>query len=326
MNPPGETHIGWIGAGIMGLPMAAHLIKAGYRLCVCTRTPARAEPLLQAGASFAPSPRHLAQTCHIIFTCVPDSTDVEEVLLGELGLLSGVRDGACRTVVDHSTISPRTTQWLARRLAQAGVQFLDAPVSGGQIGAQNATLSIMVGGDPAVLEQVRPILAHMGRSIVHCGPSGYGQFTKLANQICGALNMLAMSEAIAFGSSAGLNLHQMVAAISSGAAANWAITHMGPRVLKADYEPGFMIDLQQKDLRLVLAAAREIGQPLPGTALTQQLFAVNQAHGEGQQGTQALVKTILKLGSKGPQSLLKPAQPDAPDASPPGPQDPEARR
>lgn len=290
-----DRRIGLIGTGIMGEPMGRRWLRAGYELIVHNRTRARAERLLAEGAQWADTPADLASRADVVVTNVPDSPDVEAVLLGEHGAIEGLRPGML--VIDHSTISPHVTRRIAARLGDLGVAFLDAPVSGGQWGAQEGRLSIMVGGDEAALARARPLLEVVGTSITHCGPVGTGQATKLCNQILCAGHLLAACEAIVFARKNGLNVERMLQAVRGGAAGSWVLEHLAPRMLRGDFAPGFFVDWQQKDLRLVMQAARQVGAALPGTALAQELLASNQAHGEGREGTQALIKVLERLNN-----------------------------
>ena len=290
------TSVGLIGLGIMGRPMAGHLLRAGYPLAIYNRTAGRADELAAAGARVAGSPAEVAAASEVILVVVTDSADVEEVVAGPEGVLSGIRAG--RVVIDLSTISPATEKRLDARLRERGACLLDAPVSGGDVGARNATLAIMVGGDPAALERVRPILERLGKSITHCGEVGNGQLTKLCNQILVGVTMLGVSEALSFARRSGLDPEVMIRAVEGGAAGSWQLSHLGPRIIQGDFAPGFMVDLMQKDLRLVLETAAASGTPLPATALVRQLFLSAQAHGEGRQGTQIMGKVIERLGGE----------------------------
>ncbi len=288
-----EPRVGFVGLGIMGQPMALNLVKAGFAVNCWNRTAARMEPVVQAGGLAAESPAHVAELSDITITMVRDSPDVEAVVLGRKGIIEGARAKA--VLIDMSTISPQVTREIAARLKERDVQMLDAPVSGGDVGAREGTLSIMVGGEQEVFERCRPVFEALGKTITYCGPTGAGQTVKLCNQIVCGLNILAMSEGLLFGAKAGVDLRVMHQAISAGAASSWMLTNLAPKVLDRDFAPGFMVDLQQKDLKLALEAARECSATLPGTALVHQLFAALQAHGEGQEGTQALVKALERL-------------------------------
>jgi 3-hydroxyisobutyrate dehydrogenase len=282
--------LAFIGLGIMGSPMAGHLLAAGHSLVVNTRNKSRAEELLKRGAKWAATAADAAKDADVVFICVPDTPDVQRVVLGADGILSSARSGT--VVVDHSTISPSVTKTIAAALAQRGVYMLDAPVSGGDMGAKNATLSIMVGGEAAVFDRVKPLLAHMGKTITHCGPSGSGQLTKLVNQVLVSVTNLAVSEALTFARANGLDEQKTLAAVSGGAAGSWQLTNLGPRMIAGDFAPGFMIKLQVKDLRLALEAAKEAGLKLPALETVSKLFQRGMDEGKGNDGTQALFAIV----------------------------------
>lgn len=288
--------LAFIGTGIMGGPMACNLLKTGFTVCVHNRTRAKAQPALNAGAIWADTPALAACNADVIFTCLPDTPDVQRVLLGLNGVIHSAKAGTI--CVDHSTISPKVTVEIAEALEEKGVVLLDAPVSGGQKGAVEAKLSIMVGGSPEALEFVRPMLEAMGTTITHCGPVGSGQMTKLTNQIMMIHTVLSAAEGLAFAKRAGLNLQTTLAAICAGAASSRALVNLGPKMIAGDFAPAFKVDLQLKDLRLIQETAREIGQPLPATALATELLQILAAHGRGSDGTQALYDLILSLGRK----------------------------
>ncbi|NPV48507.1 MAG: NAD(P)-dependent oxidoreductase [Armatimonadetes bacterium] len=282
--------LGFAGMGIMGSAMARNLLRAGHAVSVWNRTASKCEPLAAEGAAVAASLPELARAADIVFICVADTPDVEAVLFGPQGLVEGLGPG--KIVVDHSTISPEATVAFAERVNALGAAYLDAPVSGGETGAINATLTIMVGGEAAVLEQVRPYLAAMGRSIVHCGPQGSGQKVKAVNQVICALNILATSEGMLLAKRMGLDLEVVHRVVSSGAAASWMLSNLGPKMIANDFAPGFMIKLQAKDLRIAAASIEALGGGLPGTALTHRLFDEAVAAGLGEQGTQGLVNLL----------------------------------
>jgi 3-hydroxyisobutyrate dehydrogenase len=279
--------VGFIGLGIMGLPMARNLMTAGFPLVVFNRTTSKAQPLVEAGAGQAESCADVARQSDVIITIVSDTPDVAQVLFGPDGVWDGLSSG--KVVIDMSTISPEATARFAGKLREKGGQMLDAPVTGGQKGAIEGTLTIMVGGDQAAFERCLPIFQAMGRKIVYMGESGNGQRTKLVNQIICALNMVAMAEGLRLAKQSGLDLPRVLDAVSSGAAGSWILTNLGPRVLADDFAPGFMIKLQNKDLRLVLEAAEQLGQRLPGSALAYSLFSEAVDKGIGEQGTQGLI-------------------------------------
>jgi len=288
-----KHRIGVIGTGIMGSPIAMNLLSAGHSVWVCTRTKAKAEKLLKAGALWASSPALLALEVDVVLSVVSDAPDVEAVYLGPDSVCSQLRAGSL--CIDMSTIDPTTAKRVGLEVARVGCGFLDAPISGGKNGAEAGTLSIMVGGEEADVARARPLFEAIGHSVVHCGPVGHGQLTKLCNQLICGLNLLAVCEAMVFAEKAGLDPTIMLEAVSTGAAASWAVEHLGSRMAKRDFEPMFMIDLQQKDLRHALDTARGLHVPLPGASLVHQLLAANQAAGEGREGTQALVKTMERL-------------------------------
>ncbi len=285
--------IGFIGLGIMGQGMARNLMQAGFGLCVWNRTSSRMDELVAAGASAAGSPAELASQCDIIIVCVSDTPDVQAVILGDNGVIHRARSGAL--VIDTSTISPRATREIAERLAQRELHMLDAPISGGSEGAANGTLSIMVGGESAQVERAMPAFRAMGEKITHVGGAGTGQMVKLINQILVVGNALAMCEALLFAQAGGLDLEKALAAVSGGAAGSWMLSMRGPQILKRDWSPGFTIDLQQKDLRLVLAAADELGVPVPVTSMAFHYYRALQAQGLGGEGNHALIKAMERL-------------------------------
>ena len=285
--------VGFIGLGIMGRGMARNLLKAGFPVRVWNRTAARMDELAADGAQPSASPAELASQCDIIITCVSDTPDVEAVLLGENGVIAGVQSGAL--VIDMSTISPQATQGFAEKLAAKGVNMLDAPVSGGSEGAAKGTLSIMIGGDAADVERAMPVFQAMGKTITHVGGTGAGQTVKLVNQILVVGSMQSMAEALLFAQAGGVDLEKTLAAVSGGAGGSWTLSNRGPQLIKRDWRPGFMIDLQAKDLRLVLDAADDLGAPLPSTALIFQLYRTLQAQGLGAEGNHALVKALERM-------------------------------
>ncbi len=288
-----QTRVGLIGLGIMGLPMGRNLLKAGFPLTVYNRTRSRAEELEKLGAAVANSPCEVAENSDVIITIVTDSPDVRDVILGTNGAAEGARPGSI--VIDMSTISPQVTREIAAALEAKGVQMLDAPVSGGEKGAIEGTLSIMVGGNAAALERTRPVLLAVGKTITHIGPNGMGQVCKLANQIAVSLHNLSISEALLFAVKAGANPARVMQAIQGGAGNSWAFQNLAPKILKRDFAPGFMVELQEKDLRLVLDAADELNVPLPGTALAHQLYQAVEARGLEKEGNHALVKALEAL-------------------------------
>ncbi|KAB8144657.1 NAD(P)-dependent oxidoreductase [Chloroflexia bacterium SDU3-3] len=285
--------IGFIGLGIMGQGMARNLLRAGFELTVWNRTASRADELVAEGAQLAASPAELAAQSDIIISCVSDVPDVEQVLLGDQGAIHGAQPGAL--VIDMSTISPQATRSIGAKLAEQGVKLLDAPVSGGSEGAARGTLSIMVGGDTADVERARPVFEAMGKAITHIGGLGDGQTAKLCNQILVVGTTLAVSEAFLFAQANGIDLHKMLAAVEHGAAGSWTLSNRGPQMLARDWRPGFTIDLQQKDLKLVLKAADEVGVPVMFTAMISNMYRSLQARGLGLEGNHALIKALEAL-------------------------------
>lgn len=288
--------IGFIGLGIMGAGMVSNLLKAGFPVTVWNRTPHRAEPLLQQGATWADSPAEVAKQTDIIMICVSDTPDVQAVILGGNGVIHRAKAGAL--VIDCSTISPQATREIADQLTAQGIAMLDAPVSGGSEGAKNGTLSIMVGGDEADFARATPIFNAIGKTLTYVGGHGAGQTVKLVNQIVVVVNMLAVSEGLLLAEAGGLDLDKVLSAISGGAAGSWMLSNRGPQVVADDWRPGFTIDLQQKDLRLVLEAGDQLGVPLVGTGLVFQLYRTLQAQGLGEEGNHALIKALYHLMGK----------------------------
>ena len=288
-----QPTVGFIGLGIMGRGMARNIANAGFPLFVYNRTASRMAELADVGAKPTTSPADVARHCDIIITCVSDTPDVEAVITGPDGVIHGLKPGAL--VIDMSTISPQATVALAEQIRAHGGTMLDAPVSGGSEGAAKGTLSIMVGGDADDFNRAFPVFQAMGKNIVHVGAQGAGQTVKLVNQILVVGNALAMSEALLFAQAGGVDLQKALTAVSGGAAGSWMLSNRGPQILNRDWRPGFTIDLQQKDLRLVLAAADEVGVPLPGTALIFQLYRTLQQAGLGHEGNHALVKALEQL-------------------------------
>jgi 2-hydroxy-3-oxopropionate reductase len=271
--------IGFIGLGIMGRPMAKNLRKAGFPLIVHNRSRAAVEDLVQSGAKAGPSPREVAAQSDILITVLPNSPDVEAVALGKDGIIEGARRGLI--YIDMSTISPIVSQKVGQALAQRGVRMLDAPVSGGEKGAIDGALSIMVGGEASVFEGVRPIFEAMGKTITLLGPLGFGGFTKLANQIIVALNLTALGEALTLARKAGLDRELTLKALAGGLAGSRCLDQKTPNYVSGTYNPGFKIDLHFKDLGLIMESARALGVPLPTTAVVQELFSALRVKGRG---------------------------------------------
>jgi 3-hydroxyisobutyrate dehydrogenase len=287
------VNIGFIGLGIMGSGMAGNLVDKGFDVVVWNRTAQRMGPLVERGAVAGSSPADVARQCDVVMICVSDTPDVQEVVAGTDGLLEGLHRGSL--IVDHSTISPSATVDLAGIVEAKGAHWLDAPVSGGSEGAVRGTLAVMVGGDAEQLERARPAMDTYASAIAHVGPAGSGQTAKLVNQILVVVTGLAVSEAMVFAQGADLDLHSTLAAVEGGAAGSWMLSNRGPQMIERDWRPGFTIDLQQKDLRLVLEAADQMGVPLPATALVFQLYRALQHQGLGGEGNHALVKALEAL-------------------------------
>ncbi len=286
---PESTRIGFVGLGIMGAPMARNLMAAGYSLKVYNRSDRpRVQEVVAAGGERVATPKEAAAGSQVVITIVTDTPDVEAVILGEGGVIEGVEEGA--TVIDMSTVSPRVTREIAAALKEKGVGMLDAPVSGGDVGAQQGTLSIMVGGEQQVFDECLPVFEAMGKNINLIGGNGAGQVTKLCNQIGVAVANLAMAEALMLAAASDLDVGKVVDAISGGAAGSWQLTNLGPRVLKGDFDPGFMVRLQQKDLKLVLESANDVKLALPAVSIAHQYFNIVERMGCADEGTQALIK------------------------------------
>jgi len=288
--------IGFIGLGIMGRGMVTNLLKAGFSVCIWNRTSSRITPFLEQGATGAASPAEVASQSDIIITCVSDTPDVEAVISGDDGILSTLTPGSL--VIDMSTISPQITKELGDLIESRGSYMLDAPISGGSEGAANGTLSIMIGGDEEQVQRAMPYFEAMGKTITHVGPRGAGQAVKLVNQILVVVTMLGVSEALLFAEASGVDLDRALAAVTQGAAGSWMLSNRGPQVIDRDWRPGFTIDLQQKDVRLVLEAADQVGVPVMGTGLVFQLYRTLQDRGLGSEGNHALVKALEHLSNK----------------------------
>lgn len=288
-----SERVGFIGLGIMGLGMARNLLKAGYSVRVWNRTSSKIDTLVAEGASAGSSPSDVAANCDITIICVSDTPDVEAVVLGENGVIHGAQAGSL--VVDCSTISPQVTQEIAKQLADKNVAMLDAPISGGSEGAANGTLSIMVGGAAADFDRATPVFEAMGKAITHVGDTGAGQMVKLVNQVLVVGNCLAMAEAMILAKAGGLDLEKAYNAVKGGAAGSWMFTNRANQIIADDWRPGFTIDLQQKDLRLVLEAADQLAAPLPGTSMIYQFYRTLQGAGIGSEGNHALVKALENL-------------------------------
>lgn len=285
--------VGFVGTGIMGAPMARNLAQAGFAVTAHNRTAAKAEALREHGVAVAGSPAEAARGASVVITMLPDTPDVLEAVEGEGGVADAMAPGG--VFIDMSTIAPGETRALAERLAGRGISMLDAPVSGGSWGAEQGTLTIMVGGEREAFERCLPALEAMGKTITLMGPSGMGQTTKLVNQILVAGTCAAVAEALVFASAQGADLLKTIEAVSGGAAGSWQLANLGPRMARRDFAPGFMVKLQQKDLRLILEAAQERSVPLAVTSLARQYLTAVEAMGLGDEGTQAVVKAVEAL-------------------------------
>jgi len=285
--------IGWIGTGVMGAAMAGHVQAAGHDLYVFNRTKTKAERLLKGGAHWCESPAEVAASSEIVFTIVAFPADVEEVYLGEGGILSA--QGPCRVVVDMTTSRPSLAQMIAEAAAKQRIDSLDAPVSGGDIGARDGTLAIMVGGDKGVFDAVLPLFQLMGKNISYMGGVGAGQHTKMCNQILVAGTMIGTCESLLYGAKAGLDQQSVIDIIGKGAASCWSINNLGPRIVRGNYEPGFIVEHFIKDMGIALQEAAAVGLSLPGLALVHQLYLAVQAQGHGRSGTHALMLALKTL-------------------------------
>jgi len=293
-----KARIGWIGTGVMGLSMCGHLMAKGHPAVVHNRTKAKAQPLLDQGATWADSPQAVAENADAVFTIVGFPEDVREVYLGREGVLSGLSAG--KMTVDMTTSRPALAQELAGVALASGVAAIDAPVSGGDVGARNAALSIMVGGEKAAVDFIMPLFQAMGQNIVYQGPAGSGQHAKMCNQIVIAGTMVGVCESLLYGYRAGLDLEVMLQSTSSGAARCWTLENLAPRVLRRDFDPGFFIEHFIKDMGIALDEARRMGIALPGLALVHQLYLAAQAQGHGRDGTQALTLALEHLSNVTP--------------------------
>lgn len=287
------TRVGWIGTGVMGAPMCGHLLARGHRVTLTTRSRARADELLARGATWADTPAEVAAASDVVFSMVGFPADVREVLLGASGALVGAQPGT--TLIDMTTSEPSLAIEIADAAAALRVHALDAPVSGGDIGARNATLSIMVGGPAEVFDAMLPCLRVLGSTVTLQGGHGAGQHTKMVNQILVASTMVAMSEGLLYAYRVGLDVERVLSSVTSGAAGSWALSNLGPRVVQGDFAPGFYVDHLVKDLGIALAEAKRARVALPGLAAAQQLYIALQAQGHGRSGTQALVHALAGL-------------------------------
>jgi 3-hydroxyisobutyrate dehydrogenase len=292
---PGKTRVGWIGTGVMGRWMCHHIMSKGYKATVYNRSRDKAKPLTDEGAEWADTPKAVAERSDVIFAIVGFPADVREVFLGPQGALGGSRQGCL--LVDMTTSEPSLAREIAEAAKHKGVGSVDAPVSGGDVGAKNAALSIMVGGETDAVEAVKPLLECMGKTIVHQGPAGAGQHTKMVNQVLIASNMIGVCEALLYGYKAGLDLKTVLQSVGGGAAASWSLNNLGPRIIDRNFEPGFFVEHFIKDMGIALDEAKRMGIVLPGLALANQLYVAVKAQGYGRKGTHALMLALESLSN-----------------------------
>jgi 3-hydroxyisobutyrate dehydrogenase len=290
---PGKTRIGWIGTGVMGSSMCGHLIAAGYAATVFNRSPDKARPLVDKGAKLADSPRAVAAASDVVFTIVGYPHDVRAVTLGPDGTLAGARPGT--VLVDMTTSEPALAVEIDQAAREKQVHAVDAPVSGGDVGAREARLSIMIGGEKAVVDALQPLFAVMGKTIVHQGPAGAGQHTKMVNQVLIASNMIGVCEGLLYAYRAGLDLNVVLQSVGSGAAGSWSLNNLGPRMIAGNFEPGFFVEHFLKDMRIALDESRRMNLCLPGLALAEQLYRAVAAQGYARKGTHALMLALAGL-------------------------------
>ncbi len=290
---PGETRLGWIGAGVMGTSMCGHLMNAGFSMTVFTRTRSKAEPLLARGARWADTPKAVAEASDIVFGIVGTPADVREVFLSETGALAGARAGS--VLVDMTTSQPSLAEEIATAAERRGVVSLDAPVSGGDVGAREARLSIMIGGDEQAVAALDPCWRAMGKTIVRQGGPGAGQHTKMVNQTLVAAGMIGVCEALLYAYKAGLDLETVLESVTPGAAGSWSLSNLGPRIIAGNFAPGFAVEHFIKDMGIALEESRRMGIALPGLALANQLYLAVAAQGHAKNGTHALALALAKL-------------------------------
>jgi len=292
---PGKTRLGWIGTGVMGRWMCGHCMEAGFGATIYNRTKAKAQPLLDGGAAWADSPRAVAERSDVVVTIVGYPRDVREVILGADGALAGLKSGGA--LVDMTTSEPSLAQEIAEAAGKKDISAVDAPVSGGDVGAREARLAIMVGGDRTTVEALAPLWEAMGQSITHLGLAGSGQHAKMVNQILIATNMIGVVEGLLYAHKAGLDLETAIQAVEGGAAGSWSLSNYGPRMIQREFDPGFLVDHFVKDMGIALAEAKRLELSLPGLALAHQLYVALQAQGHGQKGTHALALALERLNA-----------------------------
>ena len=290
---PGNTRIGWIGTGVMGSSMCGHLMDAGYKATIFSRTRSKAEPLLARGATWAESPREVAEQSDVTFSIVGFPQDVREVLLGDTGALAGSSEGS--VLVDMTTSQPSLAVEIAEQAAGKSVMSVDAPVSGGDVGAKNGTLSIMIGGDAATVESLATCWDAMGSTWVLQGGPGAGQHTKMVNQTLIASNMIGVCEALLYGQRAGLDLETVMQSVASGAAGSWSLSNLGTRMIAGNFDPGFFVEHFIKDMGIALEESRQMGLQLPGLELAERLYQELASQGHSRSGTHALILALAKM-------------------------------
>jgi 3-hydroxyisobutyrate dehydrogenase len=290
---PNKTRIGWIGTGVMGRSMCGHLMAAGYQATLFSRTKEKAKELIDKGAKWAGSPRDVAAASDVVISIVGFPSDVRQVLLGDDGALAGSKSG--NVLIDMTTSEPSLAIEIAERAKQQGVVSIDAPVSGGDVGARNATLSIMIGGDADTATALEPIWKTMGQKWVRQGGAGAGQHTKMVNQILIATGMIGVCEALLYGYKAGLNLETVMESVASGAAGSWSLSNYGPRMIAGNFDPGFFVEHFIKDMGIALAEAKRMELSVPGLALAEQLYVAVAAQGHGRKGTHSLMLALSQI-------------------------------
>ena len=292
---PGKTRVGWIGTGVMGRSMCGHLMAAGYQATVYNRSSEKAKPLVEKGATLAASPREVAAAADVVFSIVGYPRDVREITFGEHGTLAGAKAGT--VLVDMTTSEPALAIEIDQAARAKGLHAIDAPVSGGDVGAREARLSIMIGGEKAVVDALKPLFETMGKTIVYQGPAGAGQHTKMVNQILIASNMIGVCEGLLYAYKAGLDLNVVLESVSTGAAGSWSLSNLGPRMIAGNFEPGFFVEHFLKDMGIALAEARRLKLSLPGLALAEQLYRAVEAQGYARKGTHALMLAFSHLAA-----------------------------
>jgi 3-hydroxyisobutyrate dehydrogenase len=292
---PGQTRIGWIGTGVMGASMCGHLVDAGFSATVYNRTRAKAEKLLAAGARWADAPKAVAEASDVVFAIVGYPADVRSVFLGQDGVLAGCRPGYI--VVDMTTSEPSLAVEIAEAASRIGVHSIDAPVSGGDVGAREARLSIMIGGDQQAVDALQPCWQAMGKTIVHQGGPGSGQHTKMVNQILIATGMIGVCEGLLYAYKAGLDLETVMQSVASGAAGSWSLSNLGPRIIAGNFAPGFFVEHFIKDMGIALEESKRMGLSMPGLALAHQLYLALKAQGHAREGTHALHLALAAMSN-----------------------------